>query len=121
MQLLFLPLVRGEVDALYFQIAACKDGPILHDIVAVRGTTIERNGLHVIQIKYGPDFGRTVAWLASRLLPSFSFWFNADDGTYLGHRMPLYRDGPEITLVRRGLTPPDIGLGSPMVVEVATE
>ena len=110
MQLLFLPLVRGEVDTLRFQIATCAPGPVLHQMIAVRGPTIERDGRDVVEIEYGPDFGKTVAWLASRLLPSFSFWFDARDGAYLGHRMPLHRDGPEILLVRRGLSPPDLGV-----------
>ena len=110
MQLLFLPLVRGEVEALRFQIATCVDVPVLHRMIAVRSGTNERNGREVIEIKYGPDLGRTVAYFASRLLPSFSFWFDASDGQYLGHRMPLHRKGPEILLVRHGLKPPDIGV-----------
>ncbi len=110
MQLLFAPLVSGEIDAVRFQIAACDDGPVLHDMIAVRGKTRTRAGRKVVEIEYGPDFGEAVAWLASRLLPSFSFWFDADDGAYLGHRMPLHRKGPEITLVRQGLTPPEIGI-----------
>jgi hypothetical protein len=110
MQLLFLPLVRGETDATHFQIATCADGPVLHSMIAVAGPTIERDGRKIVEIKYGPDLGKTVAWFASRLLPSFSFWFDADDGAYLGHRMPLHRKGPEILLVRQGLTPPDIGV-----------
>ena len=79
-------------------------------MIAVRGPTREREGRRVIEIEYGPDFGRTIAFLASRLLPSFSFWFDAADGTYLGHRMPLYREGPNVTLVRQGLTPDAIGI-----------
>lgn len=110
MQLLFDPLVRGDIDAVRFQIAACNDGPVLHDMIAVRGKTRTRVGRKVVEIEYGPDFGETVAWFASRLLPSFSFWFDADTGAYLGHRMPLHRKGPEITLVRQGLTPPEIGI-----------
>ena len=109
MQLLFLPLVRGEVDSVRFQIATCSDGPVLYDMIAVRGPTTERDGRRVVEVEYGPDFGKTVAWLASRLLPSFSFWFDAEDGSYLGHRMPLHRKGPEVTLVRQGLTPAEIG------------
>ena len=110
MQLLFLPLVRGEVDSLRFQIAACNDGPVLHDMIAVRGKTTTKPGHRVVEIEYGPDFGEAVAWLASRLLPSFSFWFDGDTGAYLGHRMPLHRKGPEITLVRSGFTPPELGI-----------
>lgn len=110
MQLLFLPLVRGEIDSLRFQIATCKDGPVLYSMIAVRGNTLERDGRRIIEIEYGPDLGATVAWFASRLLPSFSFWFDEKNGTYLGHRMPLHREGPEITLVRQGLTPNEIGI-----------
>ncbi len=109
MQLFFQPLVRGEVDTLQFQLATCKEGPVLHSMIAVRGATRERNGRSVVEIEYGPDFGRTIAMIASRLLPSFSFWFDAEDGEYLGHRMPLHRQGPEVTLVRQGLTPEQIG------------
>ena len=110
MQLLFQPLVEGEVDSVLFKIAACADGPVLHEMIAVRAGTILRNGRRIVEIEYGPNFGETVAWLASRLLPSFSFWFDARDGSYLGHRMPLHRKGPEITLVRQGLTPVQIGI-----------
>ena len=110
MQLLLLPLMRGEVDSLRFQIATCGDGPVLHDMIAVRGSTRTRGDRRIVEIEYGPDLGEALAWLASRLLPSFSFWFDANDGTYLGHRMPLHRQGPEITLVRQGLTPPEIGI-----------
>ncbi len=110
MQLLFMPLVRKEIDSLRFQIAVCAPGPVLHHMIAVRAPTILREGREVIEIEYGPDFGTAVAWLASRLLPSFSFWFDAEDGDYLGHRMPLHRKGPEVLLVRNGLTPTDIGV-----------
>ena len=74
-----------------------------------RRPLLKRDGRRILEIRYGPDLGKTVAWFASRLLPSFSFWFDADDGSYLGHRMPLHRKGPEITLVRQGLTPSQIG------------
>jgi hypothetical protein len=110
MQLLFMPLVRGEVDDIHFQIATCVPDPKLNQMIAVRGPTIVRDGRKIVEIKYGPDFGKTVAWFASRLLPSFSFWFDTESGNYLGHRMPIHREGPEVVLVRSGLTPPDIGL-----------
>ena len=109
MQLIFQPHVSGETKTLRFQLATCKDGPVLYDMIAVRGDTIERDGRRIVEIEYGPDFGETVAFLASALLPSFSFWFDAADASYLGHRMPLHRAGPEVTLVRQGLTPAQIG------------
>ncbi len=110
MQLLFEPLVNGEVEEVRFQIVLCTDGPKLQDMIAVRGPRLEREGREVVEIRYGPDFGKAVAWFASRLLPSFSFWFDAKDGAYLGHRMPLHSKGPEILLVRSGLTPSDLGV-----------
>ena len=110
MQLLFLPLARGEIDFLRFEIATCGDGPAVHHMLAERGVPIERDGRRIVEIEYGPDVGKAVAWLAGGLLPSFSFWFDAHDGTYLGHRMPIHRKGPEVTLVRQGLTPPEIGI-----------
>jgi hypothetical protein len=108
MQLLFLPLVSGEVKTVRFQIALCRDGPVLYKMVAVRGPESLHDGREVVEIRYGPDLGNAFAWLASRVLPKFSFWFDARDKSYLGHRMPLHRKGPEILLVRQGLTPLDI-------------
>ena len=110
MQLLFQPLAGGQVDDVHFQITLCRNGPVLHDMIAVRGPRSKRDGRTVIEIRYGPDLGRTVAWFASRLLPSFSFWFDENTGEYLAHRMPLHTKGPEILLVRKGLAPLDLGL-----------
>lgn len=102
MQLLFQPLVAGEVDEVRFQIVLCTGGPRLQNMIAVRGPRFTRDGREVQEIRYGPDLGKTVAFFASRLLPSFSFWFDARDGAYLGHRMPLHGNGPEVVLVRPG-------------------
>jgi hypothetical protein len=110
MQLLFQPLAAGEVDEVHFQITLCRDGPVIHDMIAVRGPRKQREGREVVEVRYGPDLGKAVAWFASRLLPSFSFWFDKETGEYLAHRMPLHTKGPEILLVRKGLAPPDIGL-----------
>jgi hypothetical protein len=78
-------------------------------MIAVRQPASHIAGRDVLEIRYGPDLGKAVAWLASRLLPRYSFWFDARDGSYLGHRMPLHRDGPKILLLREGLTPSDVG------------
>ena len=109
LQLLFLPLVAREVEDVRFQITLCRDGPVIHDMIAVRGPSRQRDGRSVIEVRYGPDLGRAVAWLASRMLPSFSFWFDRETGAYLAHRMPLHTKGPEVLLVRTGLAPRDIG------------
>ncbi|MBY0400425.1 hypothetical protein K2X89_09040, partial [Myxococcota bacterium] len=107
---LFQPLVQGDVDEVRFQIVLCTGGPRVQDMIAVRGPRSTRDGREVLEVRYGPDFGSTVAFFASRVLPSFSFWFDAKDGAYLGHRMPLHSKGPEILLVRKGLSPGDLGV-----------
>lgn len=110
MQLLFQPLVSGAVDEVRFQIVLCTGGPRLQNMIAVRGPRFTREGREVQEIRYGPDLGKTVAFFASRLLPSLSFWFDARDGSYLGHRMPLHGNGPEVVLVRAGLSLQDLGI-----------
>lgn len=110
MQLLFQPLVTGETEELRFQLVLCTDGPQLQEMIAVRGPRFVHEGREIVEIRYGPDLGKTIAFLASRLLPSLSFWFDAKDGAYIGHRMPLHRKGPDVVLVRAGLTPKDLGV-----------
>jgi len=110
MQLLFQPLVAGEIEELRFQLVLCTDGPQLQEMIAVRGPRFVHEGREIVEIRYGPDLGKTIAFLASRLLPSLSFWFDAKDGAYIGHRMPLHRKGPDVVLVSAGLTPKDLGV-----------
>jgi hypothetical protein len=110
LQLLFQPLVRGEVDEVRFQLVLCTDGPRLQGMIAVRGPRFVHADREIVEVRFGPDFGKAVAFFASRLLPSLSFWFDAKDGAYIGHRMPLHRKGPDVVLVRSGLTPKDLGL-----------
>lgn len=110
MQLLLRPLALGEVDEIRFQLVLCREKPVVHDMLAVRGPTRQSNGREIVEIRYGPDFGKAVAWIASRILPKFSFWFDRQTGAYLGHRMPLHTAGPNVLLVRDGLTPNDLGV-----------
>lgn len=72
MQLLFKPLAMGEVDDVHFEIVLCRNGPVLHKMIAVRRKRSRQEGREVIEVSYGPDLGSAVAWLASRLLPRFS-------------------------------------------------
>ena len=61
LQLLFLPLVSGEVDSVRFQVALCRDGPVIHKMIAVRGPKSRQLGRDVLEIRYGPDLGSTIA------------------------------------------------------------
>jgi hypothetical protein len=42
--------------------------------------------------------------MAGSWLPQFSFWLDGE-GNYLAHRIPLYSQGPEVLVVRHGISP----------------
>jgi len=107
LNLLFIPLVAGEVDRVKFQFFVCRGGPKLWDFVALRAGPARAVGRRrIVEVRYGPDLGRMVSWVASRLLPKLSFWLDASDGgAYMGHRMPLYSDGPDLVMLREDLSP----------------
>lgn len=110
MHLFFLPIVRGDVNRISFQLFVCRGGPRLHDFVALGGRVIEGEGGRIVEVRYGPDLGKIMSWVASRLLPKLSVWFDANaDGSYVGHRIPIYADGPDILVIREGIPPEAIG------------
>ncbi|MGH0034271.1 MAG: hypothetical protein ACQGVK_04505 [Myxococcota bacterium] len=102
LNLLFLPLVRGEVETVDFQYFLCRGGARLMDFRArLAGRQRDADGRHFIEVAYGPELGTMVSWIAKQLIPRLSFWFEAnEDGTYLAHRMPLFSKGPEVVVVR---------------------
>lgn len=102
LNLLFLPLVRGEAETVEFQYFLCRGGARLMDFRArLAGRERDGDGRHFIEVTYGPELGAMVSWFAKQLIPRLSFWFEADeDGTYLAHRMPLFSKGPEVVVVR---------------------
>ena len=53
-----------------------------------------------VRVRYAPDFG--VASLVARgLAPDLTFWFDPRaPHLWRGHRLPLYIDGPEVTVLR---------------------
>jgi hypothetical protein len=78
--------------------------------VALGGRVIEGEGGRIVEVRYGPDLGKIMSWVASRLLPKLSVWFDANaDGSYVGHRIPIYADGPDILVIREGIPPEAIG------------
>ena len=58
----------------------------------------------MVEIRFGPNLGRVASWLASVVVPKLRFWFEAEDGQYLAHRMPLYGGGPEVVVSREGVS-----------------
>lgn len=102
MNLFFLPLVRGERETLEFQVFLCRDGARLVDFEAwVDG---EGSSPGRVEVRYGPDFGPLMSGLARRFAPRLAFWFEPTAPyAWQAHRLPLYRGGPEIIVVRDGV------------------
>jgi hypothetical protein len=103
MSLLFQPLVRGEKKRVHFQAFLCSGGARLMDFVALRSKN-DSQPPQVIEVRFGPDLGRMMSWLASVVVPKLRFWFEAEEGHYLAHRMPLYGGGPEVVVAREGVS-----------------
>ncbi|MEE8580604.1 MAG: hypothetical protein V3T33_03350 [Myxococcota bacterium] len=112
LNLLFLPLVEGEVDELEFQYFLCRGGAkVVNFRARLAHSTAGRNGRRVIEVHYGPDLNQFVSWLARALTPDLAFWFEVGDEThYLAHRMPLYSKGPEVMIVRDDFSLASLGV-----------
>lgn len=107
LNLLFLPLVRGSTERVAFQLFLCRGNPRVLDFEAkVAARSNGDSPRAIVEVTYAPDLGNVVSWLASSMLPNFSFWFDANaEPAYLAHRMPLYSKGPEVLVVRDGVSP----------------
>ena len=108
LSLLFEPLVRGDAPSMAFQMFLCEGGARLMDFEA----HVERRdtGTHgpgsLVEVRYRPDFGPIGSFVAERLIPQLSFWFDPTARTpWLAYRLPLYSKGPEVLVVRDGIPP----------------
>ena len=105
LNLLFLPLARGEKDSVSFQFFLCGGGPKLLDFQAEVATRVG-GGRGLVEIRYGPDFGTFGSFLLAPVMPRLSIWFDpGQPQPWLGHRVPLYAKGPEVLVVRNGVPP----------------
>lgn len=108
LNLLFLPLVSGEKQQVDFQFFLCGGGPRLLDFRA-RVASRSNGGpdsRHLVEIRYGPDFGTLGSLLLRPMLPRLSVWFDPNARQpWLAHRVPLYSRGPEVLVVRDGVAP----------------
>jgi len=106
--LLFLPLAKGERDKVQFQIMLCSGGPRLVDATAevARRVRTQEGPRDIVEIRYEMDFGPLLSRLARPFLPRVAVWFDADEPeSWLAHRMPLYAKGPTVMVVRTGVQP----------------
>jgi hypothetical protein len=106
MSLLFLPIVRGQATDITYQSFLCRGGARLMDFVAKKGENLEAQGKRqIVEISFGPDLGWMISRFASLVVPKLRFWFDAaNHGDYLAHRMPLYGGGPEVVVMRDGVS-----------------
>jgi hypothetical protein len=106
LNLLFEPLVKGDASTVDFQILLCRNDAKLVDFQArvVRRENAADGSEHLVEVRYGPDFGAVFSLLARAIVPRLSFWFDpASPSPWIAHRMPLYADGPEVFVVRQGI------------------
>jgi hypothetical protein len=106
LNLLFDPLVKGDVSTVDFQILLCRGDAQVLDFQAkvVRREDGTDGSEHLVEVRYGPDFGSVFSLLAKAIVPRLSFWFDpASPSPWIAHRMPLYTDGPEVFVVRQGI------------------
>ena len=107
LSLLFQPLAAGSVQKVLFQILLCRDDPQVLDFEAiVVARSAPEADRKLVKILYQPDFGALLSWIAQAVVPDLFFWFDVTKQPfYLAHEMPLFASGPEIRIVREGVTP----------------
>ena len=105
LNLLFSPMALGEARSADFDIFLCRGGP---RVIAFSAASVPRVDAdptaRIVEIRYEPNPGPALRWLAGNWLPQFSFWLDGD-GNYLANRISLYTQGPEVLVVRDGISP----------------
>lgn len=111
LNLLFLPLVRGEEEEIEFQFVLCRFGARLLEAHAAVAARRFEGGEEFVEIRYSLDLGSFLNRLAAPFLPRLSVWFEGHEpGGWVGHRMPLFSKGPTVVVMRSGITPTALGL-----------
>jgi hypothetical protein len=115
LDLLFLPLARGETERVSFQFVLCRGGPRVYDAVAEVARVTDAGpggGEHVVEVRYQIDFGPMLTSLVAPFLPTLSVWLDAArPDPWLGHRVPLFSKGPTVVVTRTGFNPTLLGVG----------
>lgn len=111
LNLLFQPLVRGEAESIDFQVLLCRArGARLVSARARVADASGEQGGRLLEIRYSLDFGPILSRLAAPFMPQLSFWFDENShGEWVGHRMPLFTQGPTVFVVRTGFSPRLLG------------
>jgi hypothetical protein len=111
--LLLLPIAKGERDRIDFQLMLCRGGPRLVEATAqvARRVHTEDGPRDIVEIQYDVDLGPAlISSMLRAFVPRVAVWFDPThpDG-WLAHRMPLYAQGPTVMVVRTGVAPEWLG------------
>jgi hypothetical protein len=112
LNLLFLPLVHGQEEEVDFEFVVCHGPRVVkaHATVA-RHIPEGAAGRSLVEVRYSLDFGPLLSVLARPFIPRFAFWFDPSRrDPWIAHRIPLFSGGPEVLVVRAGVTPASLGL-----------
>jgi hypothetical protein len=105
--LLFRPLVEGTAEEVTFQFLLCRFGARLVDFDAriVPRDHDEEDARPIVEVEYRPSFGRFVSLVAEQWMPKLSIWFDRrGSNPWIAHRIPLYARGPEVFVIRDGVS-----------------
>jgi hypothetical protein len=104
MNLALKPLAAGDVETVRFQMLLCEGWKTIVDVEA--RALGGRAGAPVEMRLHFDVGGRALSALFERFLPDIRVWMRPQSpNEWIAHRLPLYRDGPTIAIVREGLDP----------------
>jgi hypothetical protein len=112
---LFAELARGNTERVEFQILVCRGGPRVMQGRAAVETPVPSQGEApgLVEVRYGVELGPLLTRVASPFLPRLSAWFDpTSPDAWVGHRIPLFAQGPIVLIVRAGISPQRL-TGSP--------
>ncbi|MCH2410479.1 hypothetical protein MK292_06645 [Myxococcota bacterium] len=110
LSLLFRPLVEGKEKEISFQIFLCRPKPrLIHANAKV--VRSKKNAEGIVEVQYTISLGNLLNRVASPFLPKLSVWFDPKiPNMWIGHRVPLYTQGPTVTILRLGNHLKEIGV-----------
>jgi hypothetical protein len=111
LNLLLRPLVNGARASVRFQTFVCGDDIRILDTEAKVAKHIPApdGGPGYVELHYHFNFGPLLSLVAGPFVPKIAFWFDpTKPAHWVGHEMPLYSDGPEVMVLRKGVRPSDL-------------
>jgi hypothetical protein len=104
MNLALRPLAAGSVDAVRFEMLLCEGW---QPVVTVEARALARADGAPVEMRLAFDLGsRVVTALFEPFLPDIRVWMRPEPpNEWIAHRLPVYRGGPVIAIVREGIDP----------------